>query len=601
MPSSNPDVIHTDVVIIGGGPTGLVLAHELGRRGVRAVLLDDKSDTAILPAANATQARTMEHYRRLGLADEIRAQGLPADYPTDVTYWTRFGRHELARFALPASRDARAMIKTLGGSWSAAELPHRCSQMYIERILKRCAAQLPSVDVRFGWRVESFTDHGTHVSVEGVSLKTGSHQRFQARYLAGCDGPRSLVRKQLGVSYEGEGGKKRDFMGGQMHAIHVRAPGFYDFMDACHAAGGDRTGGMRETSRTTGTSGTSSKSGTSGKRAWMYWAFNPQRRAFMAALNGVDEFVFHTQLRDEDGEHVSDAQAQQMFCDALGADMKVEFLARLSWKAGFTLVAERYAAGRVFMAGDAVHLFTPAGGLGYNTGVEDAVNLGWKLAHVIQGASPPALLDTYEIERKPVALRNTAFARKFADSLGLFAPHAQIEEDSAHGAELRAEAGTYFNAHARAEFNIPGITFGARYDGSPIIVSDGTAPPPDEANRYEATACPGGRAPHAWLDDGASLYDRFGFDYTLLALCDDGDVPAAFTQAAAARGLPLRILALSAGATCDALRETYRAGYALIRPDQIVAWRGNAVSTGTGTASAGALDAGALLDQIGAL
>ena len=543
------DVIETDVIIIGGGPTGLVLAHELGRRGVRVVLLDDKPDTAILPAANATQARTMEHFRRLGLADEIRSQGLPADYPTDVTYWTRYGKFELARFALPASRDARAMIKTLGGSWSAAELPHRCSQMYIERILRRRAQQLASLDVRFGWRVEAFEDVGPHVTVTGVCLKSGSHQRFQASYLVGCDGPRSLVRKQLGISYTGEGGKKRDFMGGQMHAIHVRAPDFYRFME--------------------------SRGAGAAKRAWMYWAFNPQRRAFMAALNGVDEFVFHTQLRDEDGEQVSDAQAQAMFCDALGADMKVEFLARLSWKAGFTLVAERYAHGRVLMAGDAVHLFTPAGGLGYNTGVEDAVNLGWKLAHVIQGVSPTALLDTYEIERKPVAVRNTGFARKFADSLGLFTPHAQIEEDSARGIELRTEAGAYFNAHARAEFNIPGITFGARYDGSPIIAGDGTAPPLDQANRYEATACPGGRAPHAWLDDGASLYDRFGFEYTLLVLRGAAAAPAALAGAAAARGLPLTVFAPPAGATREGLRDLYEADYALIRPDQVVAWRGS--------------------------
>ena len=552
MPLANSDVIHTGVIIIGGGPTGLVLAHELGMRGVRTVLLDDKPDTAILPAANATQARTMEHYRRLGLADEIRSQGLPAEYPTDVTYWTRYGRHELARFELPASRDARAIIKTLGGSWSAAELPHRCSQMYIERILRRRAEQLPSLDVRFGWRVERFEEHDGHVSVEGISLKNGSHQRFHASYLVGCDGPRSLVRKQLGIAYEGEGGKQRDFMGGQMHAIHVRAPDFYRFME------------------------TRGGSSAAPKRAWMYWAFNPQRRAFMAALNGVDEFVFHTQLREEDGEHVSDAQAQQMFCDALGADLKVEFLARLSWKAGFTLVAERYGAGRIFMAGDAVHLFTPAGGLGYNTGVEDAVNLGWKLAHVIKGHSPAALLDTYEIERKPVAQRNTAFARTFADSLGLFAPHPQIEEDSARGIELRAEAGVYFNAHARAEFNIPGITFGARYDGSPVIVSDGTVPPPDEANRYEASACPGGRAPHAWLDDGASLYDRFSFEYTLLVLHEDSDVTT-FAQAAAARGLPITMLTLPAGPARDGLHETYGACYALIRPDQIVAWRGDAL------------------------
>ena len=546
------EVIQTDVIIIGGGPTGMVLAHELGRRGVRAVLFDDKPDTSILPAANATQARTMEHFRRLGLADEMRSQGLPADYPTDVTYWTRYSRHELARFALPASRDARAMVKTLTGSWSAAELPHRCSQMYIERILKDRAAQLPSIELRFSWRAEAFEDHGSHVTAEGHNLKNGSHQRFQARYLVGCDGPRSMVRKQLGIAYAGEGGKKRDFMGGQMHAIHVKAPGLYDFLGA--------------------------------KRAWMYWAFNPERRAFMAAINGIDEFVFHTQLRDEDGEHVSDANAQAMFCQALGANLDVDFLARLSWRAGFTLVAERYAAGRVFMAGDAVHLFTPAGGLGYNTGVEDAVNLGWKLAHVVKGWSPAALLDTYETERQPIAVRNTGFARRFADSLGLFAPHAQIEEESPRGAALRAEAGDYFNRHSRAEFNIPGITFGGRYDGSPVIVADGTAPPADEPNRYEATACPGGRAPHGWFGDGTSLYDRFGFEYTLLTLRGAGSGVAAWTQAAAARGVPLTTLAPDS----DELRDAYRADYALIRPDQVVAWRGDA------------LPSNAVLDQVSA-
>ena len=553
------DPIYCDVLIVGGGPTGLVLAHELGRRGVRAVLVDDKPDTAILPAANATQARTMEHFRRLGLADEIRSQGLPPDYPTDVSYWTRFAGHALARFALPASRDARAMIKTLGGSWSAAELPHRCSQMYIERILKRRAGELPSIDLRFGHRVEAFEDHGTHVTAEVKNLKNGSHQSFQAGYIVGCDGPRSLIRKTLGIEYGGEGKRERDFMGGQMHAIHVKAPGFYDYLQQRHA-------------------GTDAA-----KRAWMYWAFNPERRAFMAALNGVDEFVFHTQLRPEDDEHVSDADAHSMFNKALGAEMPVEFLARLSWKAGLTLVAEQYARGRVFLAGDAVHLFTPAGGLGYNTGVEDAVNLGWKLAHVIKGISPPALLDTYELERRPLALRNTGFARKFADSLGLFTPHAQIEEDSARGTEVRAEAGEYFNRHARAEFNIPGITFGGRYDGSPIVAGDGSTPPVDEANRYEATGCPGGRAPHAWLDDGVSLYDRFGFEYTLLTLRGGSHSADAFTHAAAQRGIPVTALQLDA----DELRHTYGADCALIRPDQIVVWRGNAVA-----------DAGSVLDQV---
>ena len=545
-------VTRTDVIIIGGGPTGLVLALELGRRGVRAVLLDDKSDTSTLPAANATQARTMEHFRRLGLADEIRSQGLPPDYPTDVTYWTRFTKHELARFELPASRDARALARESAGAWSAAELPHRCSQMYIERILRRRVAALPSITLRFGTRVESFTDDGTGVSAQVRDLGSGVLDTVQAPYLVGADGPRSMVRKALVVAYGGEGGVKRDFMGGQMHAIHLKAPGLYDFLGH--------------------------------KRAWMYWAFNPERRAFMAALNGVDEFVFHTQLRPEDGEHVSDAEARRMFCQALGCEFELEFLARLSWKAGFTLVADKYAQGRVLMAGDAVHLFTPTGGLGYNTGVEDAVNLGWKLAAVINGWAPAELLASYEAERRPVALRNTAFARRFADSVGLFAPDPAIEEESAAGVAARAAAGAYLNQHARAEFNIPGITFGARYDDSPVVIADGSSAPPDEAKRYQASACPGGRAPHAWMDDGSSLYDHFGFEFTLLCLGTDDRAVDAFIRAAADRGMPLKVLKPALAG----LRALYEADYALIRPDQVVAWRGNA----------GALDCAAILDRV---
>jgi hypothetical protein len=291
----------------------------------------------------------------------------------------------------------------------------------------------------------------------------------------------------------------------------------------------------------------------------------------MAAIDGVDGFVFHTQLREEDGDEVSDAEAQHMFCQALGAEMDVRFLARLSWKAGFTLVADEFARGRVFMAGDAVHLFTPTGGLGYNTGVEDAVNLGWKLAAVLKGWAGTDLLATYEMERRPVALRNTAFARRFADSVGLFTPHSRIEDDTDEGAALRREAGDYLNRHSRAEFNIPGITFGARYDGSPAIIGDASTPPPDEANQYVSTACPGGRAPHAWLADGKSLYDHLGFDFTLLCLRGRGDTAGAFERAATARGIPLVTLVPG----MDELREIYQADFALIRPDQVVAWRGN--------------------------
>jgi hypothetical protein len=263
-----------------------------------------------------------------------------------------------------------------------------------------------------------------------------------------------------------------------------------------------------------------------------------------------------------------------MFREALAAPLDVEIIARSSWTAGYTLVAEKFQRGRIFLGGDAVHLFTPAGGLGYNTAVEDAVNLGWKLNAVLKGWGGAALLDTYEVERQAIAKRNTAYARGFADSLGLFVPPPELEDEGPAGEAARKLTGDHFNHHARFEFNIPGITFGGRYDGSPIVVSDGTAPPPDAPNSYQPTAIPGGRAPHLWLGDGRSLYDTLGFEFTLLALGARPADTAPFRAAAAALNMPLAIVPVPG----DEARDLYGADLALIRPDQIVAWRGNSAA-----------------------
>ena len=193
---------------------------------------------------------------------------------------------------------------------------------------------------------------------------------------------------------------------------------------------------------------------------------------------------------------------------------------------------------------------------------------------MIKGWGGPALLDSYETERQAIAKRNAGYARGFADSIGLFVPAAEIEEDSPAGEAARKAAGDYLNAHARAEFNIPGITFGSRYDGSPIIVTDGTVPPPDRPNEYIQTACPGGRAPHLWLGGERSLYDALGFEFTLLRLGATLTDAAPFEAAAKALGLPLTIAHIAAG---DA-RDLYQADFALIRPDQVVAWRGNSAA-----------------------
>jgi 2-polyprenyl-6-methoxyphenol hydroxylase-like FAD-dependent oxidoreductase len=534
-----PHGLDCAVIIIGAGPCGLMLAIELGRRGVATIVLDEKTSPARFPQANATQARTMEHFRRLGFSERIRAQGLPADYPTDIAYFTRFTKHELARFQLPTAREAREVVKKLSGSWSAAELPHRCSQMFIERVLREEAEALAGVSILSGWRATAVEQDAAGVSV-AAEYSGGSEQRtFRALFAVGADGARSLTRKALGYGYGGESGAIRDFMGGRMSAIYFRSPQLYDLLP--HA------------------------------QAWMYWTINRDRRSFMAAINGRDEFIFHTQLRPHEEENISDADAIRMFHAALGAELPMELLSRSSWSAGYTLVAEKFRGGRVFIGGDAAHLFTPTGGLGYNTAVEDAVNHGWKLAAVVNGWGGPALLDSYEVERRGIAVRNTTFARGFADSVGLFVAPEELEENSPAGAAARQTAGDYLNMHARAEFNIPGVTFGGRYDGSPIVVPDDSTPPPDKANEYIPSASPGGRAPHLWIDNDTSLFDLFGFEFTLLRLGPHSPSAQPFAVAAASLGIPLQVVDVPS----EDARALYEADLALIRPDQMVAWRGN--------------------------
>jgi 2-polyprenyl-6-methoxyphenol hydroxylase-like FAD-dependent oxidoreductase len=535
-----PDTLHTDVLIAGGGPCGLMLANELGQRGVRCLLVDQKPSTAFNPQANATQARTMEHFRRLGFAHRIRAQGLPGDHPTDIAYLTRFAGHEMARLRLPTAQAAGEVIKSLTGSWSAAELPHRISQKFVEVTLRDEAEKLPGVELRYGWRLLDFTDDGAAVHAQIAPTSGGEPVQVKAAYMMAADGARSMARARFGIPWEGGSGFKRNFMGGKMFAVYLRAPDFYRL--------------------------------NPNDRAWMYVQVHPQLRSFIMSVDGVSEFAFHTQVPDGvDGDTLTEADARRLFALASGLDIPIEVLSTATWLAGHALVAAEFQRGRVFLGGDAVHLFTPTGGLGYNTAVEDAVNLGWKLAAVLKGQAPPALLDSYALERKPLAQRNTGYARGFADSIGLFDAVPELDDDSPSGAQARAVAGEYLNGHVRREFNIPGVTFGGRYDGSPLIVGDGALPPPDAANSYTPTACPGGRPPHAWLADGRSLFDTFGTDWTLLVLGTEPPDAAAFDQAAHTLGLPLQQVRHAD----PALRTLYEAPLCLIRPDHIVAWRGH--------------------------
>jgi 2-polyprenyl-6-methoxyphenol hydroxylase-like FAD-dependent oxidoreductase len=489
----------------------------------------------------------MEHFRRIGIASKIRALGLPPDYAPDVAYFTSIAGHELARLDQPTSRDAIEWAKGHAFTWPTPEPPHRCSQLYVEPVLLDAAQGNAACQVHFASRVVEVSQGDESVSatveLDATATRAAQTRTVTARYLIGCDGPRSFVRKSLGIRLDGVAGEKREFMGGQMDAVYFYAPDIY------------RVSGRRP--------------------AWQYWTFSPTQRALIIAVDGAGHFIMNVQMRD--GEAPDADSVRRRIAEAIGADIPFEVKSSSTWTAGFALVADRFSAGRVFLAGDAAHLFTPTGGLGYNTGIDDAANLAWKLEAMVKDVAGEALGASYEAERRPAALRNTAFARGFADSIGHVQLPVAAYEPGAAGDAARAAVGDYLAFHATAEFVIPGVHLGTRYEASPLVEAEAGSPPPDSANLYLPTARAGHRAPHVWLADGRSLYDRFGQGFTLLCTkASDVRIDDQILQRAA-RALPqLAVVRIDEPAVAQA----YKAAFVLIRPDQHVAWRGNALDAG---------------------
>ena len=542
--------IDTQVLIAGGGPVGLTAALELARHGVRCLVVNDQPQTAPHPRANAINARSMEHFRRFGVAQQIRAAGLPADYPTDVTYVTRLTGYEMARLQMPNRVDAVAQAKAGSSPYDSAEPPHRCSQIYLEGILHRAAAAQPTIDLRFGHRLEEFRATGDGVVATVRDLESDQVYAVTADYLVGADGGRSTVRRQLDIRLEGEAGVVRKMMGGSMLATYFRAPRDRSWLKI--------------------------------DPSWQYWIVTPDLRALMISVDGADQFVMHARIPDGvDPDSIDD---RELIDRAAGAPVKSDIILRQPWTAGHVLRAQSFGGGRVYLAGDAAHLFTPTGGLGMNTGVDEVVNLAWKLAACANGWGGPRLLASYEADRRPIAARNQGFARGFAESIGTFAVDPAAERDSPEGAAERRRLGEHLADHGRREFIIPGIVLGVRYEDSDVIWPDGAPPTTDDAYDYVPTARPGSRAPHVWLGDGSALCDHFAAGFTLLRLSAGAPVDDVL---AAARGRRVPVTLFEPAAT-EKVRERYEADLALVAPDGHVVWRGNAPPA----------DCAALIDRI---
>lgn len=509
------------VVIAGAGPVGKVLALELSRTGIPVVLIDPGAGAPDAPRARIVSNRSMETMRRHGLADQVRSAALlPAGYPMNVVYTTRLTGYLLCRF------DAAYGSASPGSAYP--EPGQHIPQDRFERVLLQAVRADPRITLRLGWRVDAFREISGEVEVEVEDEVSGERETLRAAYLAGCDGAHSDVRRSLGIALSG----RSDVM--HSHAVEFRSSDLGEVIDGAGLG-----------------------------RGTQYWAVNRDAPVLISALDGATRWSMMW-LGDEIPDRIDPVAALRA---AVGAPIDVELLGVTVWRA-HALVADSYRAGRVLLLGDAIHQHPPTGGYGMNTGIEDAVNLGWKLAGTVAGWAGPALLDSYEPERKPVHLS----VIREASETGADVPSSFIrtvdpdalEEASDLGERTRAELSERIRTVKARQHHNEHLTAASDYSGSAITMPH--APPGDDPNAFVRTAVTGRRAPSVPAQGVATVFDLFGTGFTLLTRGDG----AALMRAAADRGVPLTEVALDPDAAA-----AYPSVHTLVRPDGYIAWQGD--------------------------
>ena len=523
---------HFPVLIVGAGPIGLTLAADLAWRNVNCIMVEPNTSINPHPRAISIGVRSMEHFRRLGLDQKVIDAGVPRAQKLDVIYVTRMLGREIHRFPIPSIDDLSARSAEL-----ANEIPETTASPFyktwtaqapLERMLDAHVTAQPGVEFRRGWRLKSFIEQDRIVEAQLVEDATGRQETITADFLVGCDGASSRVREGLGVALSGRGAL------GEALGLYFRAPGLRARLGA--------------------------------QAGVMYWTLAPGCGGTIYTIDGGDEWVFNRYFSPGEKPQIDDPVA--LIKAAIGAELEVELMSALDWTPR-QLVAETFGAQRVFLAGDACHLFVPTGGFGMNTGIGDAVDLAWKIEATLAGWGGPSLMGSYDRERRPTGLRNTLEAAdNYARSGDLFSAVANIENEGAHGADARASIAASLPPKIK-HFAPIGVHLGYHYDHSPITIPDGTPPPRFDAAAYAPTTRPGHRAPHVWLADGRSTLDLFGRGFTLLCFGGQTEDCSPLVEAAGRRGVPLSVHFIDEPAAAMA----YEQKLCLVRPDGHVAWR----------------------------
>ena len=544
----------TPVLIAGGGPVGLVLAHELNFHGVKAILVERNPTTTRHPKMDITNGRSMEIFRRLGLADALRAVAVPEDHPVSVIWCDDLAGRELARFDYPSVNDMRALLAKNNDGKMALEPGMRVSQVLLEPILKeRLEQDSQHVELMFGWALESLEQDADGVTATIRSTETGEEQQVRASYLAGCDGAGSVARKHLGIpintitpldfiANDDRTDYRDQYRGEPPDDAPAPMPMFMIHWESSDLDVFERYG--------------------------IAWHLQSPLRWSIISQNDRDTWTIHVPVPLY--PEVEQSDPKEFLWKLLGCEFDCNVLVANRWYPRLGL-ADSYGNGRVWLAGDSAHQVIPTGGYGMNTGVGDAMALGWVLAALVKGWGGEKLLDAYEIERRHVGARNRlASARHSALRYSIFEnTPAAYKSEGPESEPAKDDIGAFIQQAGNLENEAWGIEWGYRYDDSPVICHDDGPAPAYEWERYEPTSWPGGRPPNVFLENARPLFDLFGRDFTLLRLgTARGD---SLVDAATNVGVPVTVVDIDSAS----VRALYAYQLVLIRSDQHVVWRGN--------------------------
>lgn len=541
----------TQVLIVGAGPVGLTLAMDLAIRGVQVLIAETRSaGEAPSVKCNHVSARTMEIFRRLGVAPDVRNAGLPEEYPNDVSYRTTFVGQELSRIPIPARKFRYTSTSGPDTWWPTPEPPHRINQIFLEPILFAHAAAMSNITILNRVRIDDFSQDETCIRASGTSLEDGRTLEFDASYLVGCDGGKSIIRKKIGAKLSGT-----DIVG-RVQSTYFRAPDLINLQKH--------------------------------DPAWATFSLNPRRSGNVYAIDGKETWLLHNYLKPSETDFEA-IDRDWAIREILGVDssFQYEILSKEDWFAR-RLVADKFRDRRAFICGDASHLWVPMAGYGMNAGIADAMNLSWQLAAVLNGWGHSGILRGYETERLPITEQVSFFAMNHAYALQAKRESVpgDLESDTQEGQAAREKAGRELYELNVQQYCCAGLNFGYYYDKSPLISYDGEGNPAYTMNQFISSTVPGCRTPHFWLprnDGRESIYDVCGHDFALLRFDPSINVQP-ITEAAKTRSVPLKVIDVPPGVAGP----EYNQKLVLSRPDQHVAWRGNAAPS----------DSSALIDLV---